>query len=317
MPKQTILARVDQALERQLHEEFPSCSFSSKLFMSGGPLDRPKPDQLCWKVERGPFFYEMRADPKYGLPWGVYGRLIQIWIDTQIIRDTEKNWNSALQEIEMESVGGGILKGKLKLSLGSSLSEWLTRLGLDTGGKTMRAVADNWERMASIKLAGGQTPASGRYIRAVSEDMMGFFSELGNDAFPLCLYTSFWWKANRRHIQDEASLWDSFIILNPIYKNFVNKFRAIPMDDAVLAVVRESPLAIDFYRWLRHRQHSGQPFSVDLNQLLLEFGIHAANPTRYKELLKLYLERIQAVWKVEARFTDGNRGTPAKFLLGM
>ena len=317
MPKQTILARVDHAIEAQQREEFPSCSFSSKLFMSGGPLDRPKPDQLCWKVERGPFFYEMRADPKYGLPWGVYGRLIQIWIDTQIIRDSETNWNSALQEIEMESVGGGLLKGRLKLSLGTSLSKWLSNLGLDTGGKTMRAVANNWERMASIKLAGGHTPVAPRYNKSISEDMMSFFSELGNDAFPLCLYTSFWWKTNERNIQDEASLWDSFIILNPIYKNFVNKFRAIPMDDAVLAVVRESPLAIDFYRWLRHREHAGQPFSVELNQLLLEFGIHATNPTRYKTLLKSYLERIKTVWKVGARFTDGNRGTPAKFMLGM
>ena len=314
MSKPTVMERVDRAIEARL-EDNGSLSFSSKLFLSGGPLNRPAPDQLSWRVERGPFYYEMRADPKYGLPWGVYGRLIQIWIDTQIIRDGPTSRNSALEEINME-IPGGQLRGRLKLALGSSLSEWLGRLNLDCGGKTMRDVADNWERISSIKLSGGQTDAAGRY-KAVSQELMSFFSGLGEKSFPLCLYTSFWRATRERRNKDDSARFASYIILNPVYVNFVTEFRAVPMEDDVLAVIRESPLAIDFYRWLRHRDHAGQPFSVDLNQLLAEFGIHTGNPSAYKNVLKRYLDRIRTVWKVEARFTDGNRGTPAKFLLGM
>ncbi len=314
MPKRSIVTRLDDSIDR-LQDDKIDLSFSSRLFLCGGPIRRPPPDVLSFRVERGPFYYELVADHRYGLPWGVYGRLIQIWIDTQIVRSSENNRSSALEHVEIEN-SDSVFKGQLKLSLGSSLSRWLSDIGLNNDGRTMRAVVDNWMRLASIKIACGPTSVASTYT--LSPEFLGFFSGIGHDAFPLCVYSSFWWSRREMEQLHRGAAVDCFIVLNPLYVEFIQRFRAIPLRDDVLSLLHESALGIDFYRWLAHRHHAGRPFAIDLNSLLTEFGIHTSDPNSYKRALESYLDRIKTIWKIPAKFADGNRRKlPARFLYGV
>jgi len=284
--KTSIVERVIEAKMAQLEK----LSFSSTMFIQSGPLRKPQERDYVWSVKRGPMLFKIIADPEVGLPYGVYYRLIQIWIDTQILKG------------KLERTDNGY-----KLILGNSLSCWLKDLGLDTGGKTMSAVVDQWERFTSSI-----------YTFATARDAHKYgIDGVGKIRFPITLRAVFWWGVHSRKVAVEKTkdplFFDSFVILNSDYVHFVKK-HCVPLDDRILSVVKEAPLGIDFYRFITYRAASSKRFVIKVNDLLEEFGIRS-NHKQMKRKLELYLERIKIIWDVQAYFTKGKRGKPAVFIL--
>lgn len=277
--KPQVVERILDLIETGIRKK----SYSSRMFLQAGPLRRPKNDELVWSIETGFYTFSITANPKIGLPWGVYYRMIQIWIDTQIIFGNLEKTNSGYM-----------------INLGTSLRKWLKSIGLDTNKKTMDAVQDQWKRFIT-----SQFLLEKRDSLSPQGDKKVFYMPVASKAV-------FW--DERKHHEGEEGEFHSYVILNADYVEWVKEKRAIPLDDRILSALRESAFAIDFYRWLTYRAAAGRKLVIETSDLLREFGVDPQN-TKYRRMLEQYLLRIQAFWQVKARFEKGTRGKSPKFVL--
>jgi hypothetical protein len=172
-----------------------------------------------------------------GLPYGSYPRLILIWMTTEAVRT-----------------------GNRELELGSSLSSFMTQLGLQaTGGHwgTITRFRDQMQRLVGASIstrwsseANGQNHSSGENL-------------LVADRFHL------WWMPQKL---PNENLTKSSVTLSA---NFLEQLVAapVPLDLRAVRALKKSPLALDLYAWATRRvSYLPRPTLIAWESLRRSFG---------------------------------------------
>lgn len=231
--------------------EYTKVQGNAVLLLKAGELFDPKKKEFK-KVE---------------LPYGPKARLVLAYINTMAIKT-----QSPVIPIE------------------DSLTAFVRRLGLDTGGKTLVSVKDQLNRLAGSTIRIGYS---------VSEDV-GRTAKLDIiDGMELWLTKE----------DNQRVLWPGVIKLSDQFHNSLME-HAIPLDERALAALANNAMALDIYVWLAQRLHrvsKEKPMNISWKALEEQFGGAYTSPRKFRQNFR---ERMKLVLKFycEANVEDTPRG---------
>ena len=255
------------------------------------PYRNPGDDVREWERQNGDVHLEVRAGKamhpterrlvKVGLPYGPKCRLVLMSINQL-----------------------AIVKQSAHLDVEDSLTAFVRRvLKLDPKGRNIREVKQQLSRLASADMTLGRVAdlpegTAGRtdYIRVV-EDF------------------NVWFPKN----ENQRILWPSVIDLSPSYFKSLMEF-AVPLDEAHIAALSHSALALDIYAWLAQRLHripAGKPSRVSWYALHAQFG-QGYNPEhmyKFRQVFRVALKEVLTVYQA-ARITEEEPTAPRLHLQG-
>ena len=202
-------------------------------------LPRTNPGhQLQYKRVNGPYTLIMTAVGPTGLPFGNLPRLLLAWVCTEAVRTRSR-----------------------KLVLGSSLSEFMRKLGLiPVGGGSRGARTRLLDQMRRLFNA---------HIQLAYEDEQ--VSASINS--PVANRTEFWWNESK---SNEPSLWNSQIELG---EKFFQEIicHPVPIDMNILKALKRSSLGLDLYLWVVYRTFTlKRPMRLSWARLYRQFGVNLA-----------------------------------------
>ena len=144
------------------------------------------------------------------LPFGNIPRLLLAWVTTEAVRTQSR-----------------------ELILGSSLSEFMGKLGMDSVGGARTRLRNQMRRLFNA------------HVQLVYEDKLGEASVSSS----VTSRTEFWWDPKQ---PDVPMLWDSKIELGWDFFNEIIR-RPVPLDMNTLAALKRCSLGLDLYLWLAYR----------------------------------------------------------------
>lgn len=171
-----------------------------------------------------------------GVPFGAHARLILLFLQTEALRT-----------------------GSREVELGSSLRQWMARLGIQPGGSAFRSVREQAERISRCRLSFHIT-GSGRTSALVNQSVVdkALFIEESDER------------------QGRLSL--EVAKLSEGYFEQLRK-HPVPLEEAAIKSLANNSAAMDAYIWLAYRLHSLKGDTmVTWKALKAQFG------TNYKEL---------------------------------
>lgn len=249
------------------------------------PYRNPGDDVREWERQNGNVHLEVRAGKamhplerrlvKIGLPFGPKCRLVLMSINQL-----------------------AVVKQSAHIEVEDSLTAFVRRiLNLDPKGRNIRQVKDQLSRLASADMTLGLltdstegTAAATGYIRVVEN----FNVWLPKDA-------------------NQRILWPSVIDLSPTYFNSLMEY-AVPLDEAHIAALSHSALALDIYTWLAQRLHRiplGKPARISWPALHNQFG-QGYNPEhmrKFRQVFRVALKEVLTVYR-DARIDDDDPKPP-------
>jgi hypothetical protein len=198
---------------------------------------------------------------KVGLPFGPKPRLILGYLNAQALR----------QQNPVIDVGG-------------SLTQFVRRLGLDTGGRTKNPVRDQLERLSAARVVLGVKSTT------INTNIV--------DAFDL-------WNGE----DGQRLLWPSVVRLSDGYFRSLMD-HAVPLDERALAVLSHTAMGLDIYAWLAQRLHRvplGQDVLVAWPLLHDQFGVGYGRLRDFRAAFCVALAQVLTVYR-DARVEISNRG---------
>lgn len=205
------------------------------------------------------------------LPFGSKARLVLAYINTIAIRT-----QSPVIPVE------------------DSLTAFVKKLGLDTGGKTITAVKEQINRLAGSTIRIGYMTGEDKGVTAKLDIIDSLELWLAKD-------------------ENQRVMWPGVVKLSEKFHNSLME-HAIPLDERVLAALANNAMALDVYVWLAqrlHRVNATKPQVVSWKALEEQFGGNYSNPRKFRQVLR---ERLQLVLKFyqDARIEDTERGLKLK-----
>jgi hypothetical protein len=202
-----------------------------------------------------------------GVPYGSRARLIMLYLMTQALRTNSR-------EIE----------------LGSSLRQWLGKMGIPVGGPTAKVVRDQAERLSRCRLSfqissGGKTGLLNQHL----VDGALFLDEDGEGP-----------TRGQSFNLDRVRLSETF------YEQLQR--HPVPLDEAAIRALQGHSLALDLYCWLAYRLHVLQgPRSVSWTALKAQFGTGFGRMDHFKPVFLENLQLAMAVYP-DAQVDMGEKG---------
>jgi hypothetical protein len=214
--------------------------------------------------------------PGVGLPFGSYPRLLLSWLSTEIVRTRQR-----------------------ELELGPSMAQFLRKLGLhanggrgclDHSGKTHSAGTIHRMKRQIVSLFGS------RFILHSVADSLGEAIEF----LPVGDGVELWWSPES---QTGRGLPSVVRVSESFYEHVIRG--PIPVDMRALRALKRSPLALDVYTWLTHRnfvmrQGAKAATKVPWSALQLQFGadypLHSRGRADFKKAFRLAYRRVKAVY---------------------
>ena len=249
------------------------------------PYRNPGDEVREWERQNGNVHLEVRAGKamhpekrqlvKIGLPFGPKCRLVLMSINQL-----------------------AVVKQSAHIEVEDSLTAFVRRiLNLDPKGRNIRQVKDQLTRLASADMTLGLvtdsaegTEAHTGYIRVVEN----FNVWLPKDA-------------------NQRVLWPSVIDLSPTYFNSLMQY-AVPLDEAHIAALSHSALALDIYTWLAQRLHRipiGKPARISWAALHNQFGqgYNSEHMYKFRQVFRVALKEVLTVYQ-GARIDDDDPKPP-------
>ena len=196
-------------------------------------------DNQGWQVsgERVVLIVEpgMRSGPAgkpvhIGVPYGSRARLIMLYLQSEALRT-----------------------GSREIELGKSLRDWLTRLGIPVGGKSVEAVREQAERISRCKL-------SFEVKAGISKGLMN--QTIVDTAIFLDL--------------DDETQGSLFVERARLSEGFFEQLKRhpVPLEEPAIRAVNNNSMALDLYAWLAYRLHALKaPTPVSWRALKPQFGM--------------------------------------------
>jgi hypothetical protein len=199
-----------------------------------------------------------------GVPYGSRARLIMLYLQTEALRTNSR-------EIE----------------LGKSLRDWLTRLGIPIGGKSLKDVREQAERISRCRLT-FHVQAGGR-AGLVNQNIVDTAMFVGDSS------------------AGQGSL---FLETAKLSESFYEQLRKhpVPLEESAIRAINNNSMAIDLYCWLAYRLHVlTAPRSVTWKALMGQFGAAYKEQFHFKPRFLENLNLALAVYR-DAKVEVEERG---------
>lgn len=219
------------------------------------------PDNTPWQVttERVTLIVQpgLRAVPEgepvsVGVPYGSRARLILLYLQSEALRTNSR-------EIE----------------LGRSLHAWLRRLEIPIGGKSMRDVRDQAERLSRCRMT--FTIRQGSRTGLVNQNLLDTSMFVEDDNAQGCL----------------------FIETATLSELFFQQLRThpVPIEETAVRQIANNSMALDVYCWLAYRLHVlTEPTPISWRALHQQFGRGVKRLDHFKDQFKETLALALAVY---------------------
>lgn len=229
----------------------------------------PQPDTV-WirELKRPEFLCKLIIEPgmldingtiqRFGVPYGVTGRLILLYLQKQ-----------------------ALIGNTREIELGSSMYEWMKRLGIGLGGKDYKHVREQMLRISacSLRFLWGGRDENGATLSGWKKDTI-------IDEGVLLI--------GRDGDERQSMLWRERIVLSSTFFEALRE-RPVPIDLNAIRAINYSSRAIDIYIWLAYRLHTlKHSMKVSWYALREQFGEPEHRLDRFRdrfcEALKLALQ---------------------------
>jgi replication initiator protein len=199
---------------------------------------RKLPDDETWQiqtervtllVEPGKRAVQGGKPVSIGVPYGSRARLIMLYLQTEALRTNCR-----------------------EIQLGRSLRVWLARMGIPQGGKSIRDVREQADRISRCRLT-FHVQQAGR-AGLVNQNIVD--SAMFVDA-------------------DDPAQGSLFLETAKLSETFYEQLRKhpVPLEEAAVRAINNNSMAIDIYVWLAYRLHSlGGPRQITWKALHSQFG---------------------------------------------
>jgi hypothetical protein len=174
------------------------------------------------------------GDPVWvGVPYGSRARLIMLYLQSEALRTKSR-------EVE----------------LGKSLRMWLGRMGISVGGKSIRDVRDQAERISRCRLT----------FHVQNGNRSGLINQSIVDT-AMFVETNDGGKAG-----GQSSLFLDTAKLSETFYDQLQK-HPLPIEEAAIRAINNNSMALDIYCWLAYRLHViDQPRPISWRALMGQFG---------------------------------------------
>jgi hypothetical protein len=264
--------RVVDAAMRYMSDEDGDVGFVYSGWAQAALPHRRLPDEATWQIqtEKVTLLVEPGrriADGKpvlVGVPYGSRARLIMLYLQTESLRT-----------------------GSREVALGRSLRDWLGRMGIPHGGKSIKEVREQAERISRCRLT--------------------FHVQQGGRAGLL-----------NQHIVDTALFLDSedaaqgrlFLETARLSETFWEQLQRhpVPIEEAAIRAINNNSMALDIYCWLAYRLHVlPGARTISWKALHAQFG---GGFSRLDHFRPRFLENLQLALAVyrDARVEPGPKG---------
>ena len=246
----------------------------SVLAQTGLPYRNPGDDVREWERSNGQASLEIVAGKAFhpelcrfvplGLPYGPKPRLILAHLNGEALRQQSP-------EVEVER----------------SLTAFVKRLKLDTGGRTINTIKDQLARLAACSMRLGVV-RDGRAITVNSQIVHSF---------------DLWFPKE----DGQRVLWPSTVCLSREYFDSLAK-HAVPLHDKALMALSGSAMALDVYAWLAQRLHRiewGQRVFVPWPALQAQFGWHYDRLRKFREVFTQAVRLVHSQYRAADISLDG------------
>ena len=238
----------------------------SILCQTGLPYRNPGDDVRSWQQRNGTARLEISAGKAMhpelgelvpvGLPYGPKPRLILAHLNSEALRR-----RSPVVEIE------------------ASLTAFVKRLKLDTGGRTIGSIKDQLARLAASSITLGLMH-EGRAITVNSRIVAAF---------------DLWFPKE----EGGRVLWPNLVRLSPEYFDSLTR-HAVPLHEGALMALSGSAMGLDVYAWLAQRLHRidwGQRVFVPWPALQAQFGWHYDRTRKFREVFRQTLRLVHGQYR--------------------
>jgi hypothetical protein len=211
--------RVVDAAIRYMSDEDGDVGFVYSGWAQAALPHRRLPDAETWQIQTGKVTLLVEPGRRIldgkpvlvGVPYGSRARLIMLYLQTEALRT-----------------------GSREIALGRSLRDWLARMGIPHGGKSIKEVREQAERISRCRLT--------------------FHVQQGGRAGLL-----------NQHIVDTALFLDSddpaqgslFLETARLSETFFEQLQRhpVPIEEAAIRAINNNSMALDIYCWLAYRLH--------------------------------------------------------------
>jgi Plasmid encoded RepA protein len=188
---------------------------------------------------------------KVGVPYGSRARLIMFYVQSEALRTNSR-----------------------EIGLGRSMNQWLHRMGVPLGGKSIQSIRDQAERISRCSFT-----FDGKGIKTNTVGRMTIFD-----------------KAIFTDLDETPGQGNLFPQIAKLSELFFEQLSAhpVPLDEAAVRAISNNSMALDLYAWLSYRLHALKGVTpVSWTALKQQFGagfdsIHHFRTT-FRENLRLAL----------------------------
>lgn len=257
-----------EAASAYLSDECIRIGFLHSAWCQAALPHRRLKDDAVWRIDTDHVMMQVepgrstgRDTRHIGVPYGSRARLIMIYLQSEALRTKSR-----------------------EVQLGKSMRNWLGRMGVPIGGKSVRAISDQAERISSCRLTFSFNVGQGVAVDRCNIVDGALFLEPGADGPFL----------------EVANLSDRF---------FSDLLRhPVPLEDAAVRAINNNSMALDLYAWLAYRLHilKGRT-PISWSGLHMQFGNGIKEIYHFKPLFLANLRLALAVYP-DAKVEVSDRG---------
>ncbi|KXV70394.1 plasmid replication initiator [Acetobacter malorum] len=271
--RQGALALSDDRKELEVAFDFMSDEQSGVGFLFSGWCQaalphRKQPDDQIWLIETE--HLKLMVEPgsvateegviRVGVPYGSRARLILLYLQTEAIKTNSR-------EIE----------------LGRSLREWLQKLGVSIGGKSMKDVREQALRLSRCRMT----------FQISKGNQTGFVNQ---NIVDTALFTN----------HDNGGLLETVKLSEGFFEQL--KKHPVPLQESAIRAIANNSQALDIYCWLAYRLHVlPGDCQITWKALYAQFGRSYARLRKFRENFLESLKIALAVYP-DARVTTTETG---------
>ena len=254
-------------------EADPDKGFMARM-MALCSLPRTNPgNRHQYKRVNGPYKLVMIAGADNKLPYGNLPRLLVAWVCTEAVRTQSR-----------------------ELILGSSLSEFMGKLGMDSIGGARTRLRNQMRRLFNA------------HVQLIYEDKLGEASVSSSVADR----TEFWWNPKR---PAERMLWNSKIRVGEDFFNEIIR-HPVPIDMNTLQALKRCSLGLDLYLWLTYRTFALRtPQRLTWRQLYRQFDANPAKAPDKRAVQNFRIKVLRELVKIKLAWPGLNYATEPGVLI--
>lgn len=265
------------AIEAEEAQKAGAVGYMARL-LAQATMPHSKTSELIHSRHNGLLTVTLVADPRVGLPYGHYPRILMSWITTEAVRTKSP-----------------------ALELGTNLSNFMKQLNLvPAGGRwgSITRLRDHLDRLFGCSITSTERTGPGHLRKVAMRPIEA--QEL-------------WWDPKR---PEQGSLWKSTILLNATFFKMVID-RPIPLDLRILRALAglRSPMAIDIYCWLTYRVsylHEPMKHPIPWRLIQMQMGAQIEREDNFRRNFLRWLKVVRVLYphvKVDiAESKEGRNG---------